>query len=307
LNQVEISDKDRNHPRLAEVSAVPVRRTLIVGSNGQLGKALRARFGDASHIEYATRETIDLTDPELGSRRRWQDYDTIINAAAFTAVDAAETRSGRQDAWSANVHGTAGLARIASAHDITLVHVSSDYVFDGSKAEPYTETDSFAPLGVYGQTKAAADAIVATVPRHYILRTSWVIGDGANFVRTMVKLAERSVAPRVVADQFGRLTFASTIAEAISHLLDSGADYGTYNVTNGGEPMSWYDVARTVFSLSGHDPERVAPTTTDEYFANAEAPVAPRPTNSVLTLDKLIATGMRVDDAVDSLRRYLDV
>ncbi|KEP73911.1 dTDP-4-dehydrorhamnose reductase, partial [Microbacterium sp. SUBG005] len=103
----------------------------------------------------------------------------------------------------------AALARIATANGITLVHVSSDYVFDGTKDGAYTHDDALAPLGVYGQTKAAGDALVSVVPRHYIVRTSWVIGDGNNFVRTMASLAERGIDPRVVDDQVGRLTFTS--------------------------------------------------------------------------------------------------
>ena len=107
---------------------------------------------------------------------------------------------------------------MAADHGITLVHISSDYVFDGTAERPYREDDPVAPLGVYGQTKAAGDQIVATVPRHYVVRTSWVIGDGRNFVRTMRSLAERGVNPSVVDDQYGRLTFTSELARAIRHL-----------------------------------------------------------------------------------------
>ncbi len=149
------------------------------------------------------------------------------------------------------------LARVAAANGITLVHVSSDYVFDGTKPGAYTEDDPIAPLGVYGQTKAAGDAVVATVPRHYIVRTSWVIGEGGNFVRTMASLAERGIDPTVVDDQVGRLTFTTDIARGIRHLLDTRAPYGVYNLTGTGDPTSWADVARRVFELTGHDPARV--------------------------------------------------
>jgi dTDP-4-dehydrorhamnose reductase len=183
--------------------------------------------------------------------------------------------------------------------------VSSDYVFDGTKAQPYAEDDPFAPLGVYGQTKAAGDAIASMVPRHYIVRTSWVIGDGANFIRTMNSLAERGVNPAVVDDQVGRLTFTSTIADAILHLLAVGAPYGTYNVTNGGMPASWCEIAQTVYELGGHDPARVRPVSTTEYFANATSPIAPRPRNSVLSLEKIEATGFVVPDGDSELRKYV--
>jgi dTDP-4-dehydrorhamnose 3,5-epimerase len=305
LAHVEISPKDLAHPPLAEATPVAPRRVLVVGADGQLGRALRDALGDASHVEFASRATLDLTSPDLASARRWRDYDTIVNAAAYTAVDLAETPEGRRDAWAANVTGVAALARIAADHGVTLVHVSSDYVFDGASESPYREDDAVSPLGVYGQTKAAGDAIVSAVPRHYIVRTSWVVGAGRNFVRTMASLAARGVAPSVVADQIGRLTFTDEIARGILHLLTTGAPFGVYNVTGGGEPMSWADVAREVFRLTGADPEAVTPVTTEEYFATATAPVAPRPRRSVLDLAKIEATGFTPRDALESLRDYL--
>lgn len=305
LDEVEISEKDKNHPRLAEVTPIPPKKTLVLGANGQLGRALRARFGDAAHLEYATRTDLDVTADGLDTARRWRDYDTIINASAYTAVDKAETPEGRTHAWAANATAVASLARIATAHGITLVHVSSDYVFDGTKTGAYTETDVPTPLGVYGQTKAAGDVAAATVPRHYIIRTSWVIGDGNNFVRTMASLAERGIDPKVVNDQTGRLTFTTTIASAIEHLLNTNAPYGVYNVTNTGEPTTWADIARTVFHLTGHDPNRITGVTTQEYFANATGPIAPRPSNSMLALDKLTRTGFLPAASLDALADYL--
>lgn len=307
LSDVEISAKDKAHPRLADVTPVGPRKTLVLGSAGQLGSALRSALGDAPHIEYATRETLDLGAADLTSARRWRDYDTIINAAAYTAVDTAETPSGRAEAWAANVTGVSALARVAAENGITLVHVSSDYVFDGTKAAPYGETDPLCPLGVYGQTKAAGDAVVATVPRHYIIRTSWVIGEGRNFVRTMAALAERGVDPNVVGDQFGRLTFTDDIVRAIRHLLDAKATFGVYNVTGAGEVRSWADIARSVYRLSGHDPSRVHDVSTEEYFADAGSAVAPRPRNSVLDLAKVTSIGFSPADADESLAAYLAI
>lgn len=305
LADVEISAKDLAHPRLADVTPIPPKKTLVVGANGQLGRALRNVFGDSARYEYAGRDSLDLSDPAFETSRRWRDYDTIINAAAYTAVDLAETPEGRADAWAANVTGVAALARIATANGITLVHVSSDYVFDGAKEDAYTETDPIRPLGVYGQTKAAGDAIVGTVPRHYIVRTSWVIGDGKNFVRTMVSLAERGIDPKVVDDQFGRLTFTDDLAGAIRHLCDSSAPAGVYNVTSSGEPQSWAQLAEHVFALSGYDATRVTGVSTEEYFSSATAPVAPRPANSALDLSKLASTGFVTSDTLVRLRSYL--
>jgi dTDP-4-dehydrorhamnose 3,5-epimerase/reductase len=305
LAEVEISAKDLAHPRLADVAPIPPRRTLVLGAGGQLGRALRAALGDAPHVEYATRDDLDLDRADLATARRWRDYGTIVNAAAYTAVDLAETAAGREAAWRANAAGVAALARIAAENGITLVHVSSDYVFDGTKDDAYTEDDALRPLGVYGQTKAAGDLVATTVPRHYVVRTSWVIGDGRNFVRTMASLAERGVAPRVVGDQIGRLTFTDDLASAIVHLLTTEAPHGVYNVTGAGEPRSWADVARAVYRLTGHEPDAVTDVTTEEYFAGQDGPVAPRPRNSVLSLDRIVASGWTPRDADAALEAYL--
>ena len=305
LDQVEISPKDLAHPRLADVTPMAPRKTLVLGANGQLGRALHALWGDQPHIEYATRADLDITRSDLPTARRWRDYDTIVNAAAHTAVDTAETPHGRTDAWAANVTAVAALARIATAHGITLVHISSDYVYDGTSDRPYTETDPVNPLSVYGQTKAAGDAIVTTVPRHYILRTSWVIGDGHNFVRTMQNLAQRSIEPRVVDDQTGRLTFTPTLADGIHHLLTTHAPHGTYNLTGTGQPTTWADIARTVYTLTGHDPARITGVTTTDYYATAEHATAPRPHNSTLNTTKIQNTGYTPTDAIASLRSLL--
>jgi len=304
LDSVEISPKDLQHPRLADVVPMPPAKILVTGAGGQLGRALRAEFGDHPWIEYASRADLDLTAPDLDAARRWRDYRVIINAAAYTEVDVAETPEGRADAWAANVTAVAALSRVATAHGITLVHVSSDYVFDGEKDEPYTQSDRVSPLGVYAQTKAAGDAVVSVVPRHYIVRTSWVVGDGPNFVRTMADLAERGVDPRVVTDQIGRLTLASDVATGIRHLLETGAPYGVHNITSVGEPASWYDVAREVFRLTGHDPDRVTGVSTEEYAASAPRAISPRPRNSVLATDVLDVTWhQRLSDYLAASRR----
>jgi dTDP-4-dehydrorhamnose reductase/dTDP-4-dehydrorhamnose 3,5-epimerase len=305
LAQVEISAKDRAHPRLAEVSPISARKTLILGANGQLGQALRKRLGSAPHLEYADRSSIDLTGG-LSDSRRWSEYDTIINAAAYTAVDQAETADGREAAWAVNAHAVAEIARVCVDHRITLVHVSTDYVFDGTRAAPYEETAGVRPLGVYGQSKAAGEIAAALVPDHYIVRTSWVIGEGKNFVRTMASLAERGVDPKVVDDQIGRLTFTDDLAAGIEHLLTARPPSGIYNITNSGDPLAWADVARQVFALGGHDPQRVTGVSTEEYFASASQPVAPRPRNSVLDLTKIESTGFHPRDAASVLRDYLN-
>src|SRR5699024_8240803 len=157
-------------------------------------RALRDRLG--SYAEYASRADLDITDRDLPRARRWQDYHAIINAAAYTAVDTAETPSGRVAAWQANATAVASLARIADMHRLTLVHFSTDYVFDGDATEPYQEEAVPCPVSVYGQSKAAGELAAATTTQHYVLRTSWLIGAGRNFVATMASLAERGVDPQ---------------------------------------------------------------------------------------------------------------
>jgi dTDP-4-dehydrorhamnose reductase/dTDP-4-dehydrorhamnose 3,5-epimerase len=306
LERAELSAKDRAHPRLAEVNPIPPRKILVLGASGQLGRALRVTYADALHVEFAERNDIDLTTGHLDHARRWQDYHIIINAAAYTAVDTAETPEGRAAAWATNVTAVTALARVATRYGITLVHISSDYVFDGSSMRPYREDDPLSPLGVYGQTKAAGDLVVATVPSHYIVRTSWVIGDGRNFVGTMVSLALRGINPSVVNDQHGRLTFTSELAHAIRHLIETAAPYGVYNVSGSGAVTSWAEIAQQVFALAGHDPDRVTGVTTDDYFASAVGPVAPRPRNSVLDLTKITSTGFTPRTVDEALADYVN-
>ncbi|MEE2521404.1 bifunctional dTDP-4-dehydrorhamnose 3,5-epimerase family protein/NAD(P)-dependent oxidoreductase [Pseudarthrobacter sp. J75] len=304
LEDAELSDKDKAHPRLADVAPMPGKKTLVLGANGQLGKALREAYDGDPSVDFASRETFDLTSRDAGADVNWKNYSTIINAAAYTAVDAAETLEGRQMAWNVNVTAVARVARIAVDNDLTLVHVSSDYVFDGS-AESHDEDEAFSPLGVYGQTKAAGDAIISVVPKHYIVRTSWVIGDGNNFVRTMASLAGRGIAPSVVNDQVGRLSFTEDIAAAIRHLLDTKAAYGTYNVSNDGEPQTWADIAADVYELAGASRDQVTGVSTEEYFKGKDA--APRPLNSALDLSKIKAAGFSPAPAAQRLREYLAI
>jgi dTDP-4-dehydrorhamnose 3,5-epimerase/reductase len=301
LAESEISDKDKNHPLLADVTPLKPKKMLITGANGQLGQALHEEFPDA---EFVGRSELDIASLDLATARRWRDYDTIINAAAYTAVDAAETPEGRQAAWLANATAVGNLSKIATEFGIKLVHVSSEYVFDG-KAHIHTEDEVLAPLGVYGQTKAAGDIAVAAVPRHYIIRTSWVIGKGKNFVLTMKSLAERDINPSVVSDQIGRLTFTDDLSKGIKHLLKANASYGTYNLSNDGDPASWADIAKDVYELSGKSRDDVTPVTTEQYYEDKEG-IAPRPLQSTLDLAKIKATGFTPREWKQALREYLD-
>lgn len=305
LDQAEVSEKDRNHPHISEVTPIKPRQILVTGANGQLGKALRIEFPDA---EFVDRSTFDISDKSTWADRNWRQYSAIINAAAYTKVDVAETPEGKIDAWKANATAVKDLAKLATENGLTLVHISSDYVFDGAQ-DVHTEDEPFSPLGVYGQSKAAGDIAAATVPRHYIIRSTWVVGDGANFVQTMKKLANDGINPAVVNDQMGRLTFTEDIAKGIKHLLDTTPEYGTYNLSNEGDPSSWNDIAKAVFLLTGNNPDRISLQTTGDFTkgkASNGNPVAERPLQSILNLAKIKATGFAPRRWDTALREYLE-
>ncbi len=296
----ELSEKDKSHPFLKDATPVPTKKMLVTGANGQLGKALRKEFPNA---EFVSKEAFDISDPAIISARRWRDYATIINAAAYTKVDDAETPEGRTQAWKVNATGVANLSKIANEYNLTLIHISSEYVFDGSEDE-HDEDEVFSPLGVYAQTKAAGDIAASTAKKHYILRTSWVVGDGNNFVRTMKNLAEKGIQPSVVDDQIGRLSFTDDIAHCIKHILETTPEYGVYNVTSDGKPASWAEVAKAVYELSGKSASDVTPISTEEYFKD-KPQAAPRPLKSTLNLAKIKATGFAPRDWREALHNYL--
>jgi putative dTDP-4-keto-6-deoxyglucose-3, 5-epimerase and dTDP-6-deoxy-L-mannose-dehydrogenase len=272
---------------------------LITGANGQLGIALRKYYPNA---QVTSRSELDITDQKSLTSFEWSGVSTILNTAAFTNVDGAETPEGRLAAWKVNASAVANLTRICRAHNITLVHISSDYVFDGTKESHY-ENEDFSPLSAYGASKAAGDLLVEQLDNFYLLRTAWVIGEGKNFVRTMLGLAEKNISPTVVHDQIGRLTFTSELVRIIDHLLSTQAPFGTYNATNDGPLESWADITRRIFKLAGRNNLTVTNTTTAEYFASKDG-IAPRPLNSDMNLDKLHSTGFISNDWRDDLKQY---
>jgi dTDP-4-dehydrorhamnose reductase len=271
----------------------------IVGAGGQLGQALQAQYPQAQSADI---DELDITDTESVENFDWNNISVILNAAAFTNVDGAESPEGRVAAWKVNASAVANLVSVAQKHDITLVHISTDYVFDGTKA-PHTEDEPFSPLSVYGDSKAAGDIVVGLLAKHYILRTSWVIGEGKNFVRTMLGVGEKGINPTVVADQIGRLTFTSELVKAIDHLLQNQVAFGTYNVSNSGDIVSWAEITRSIFKEADYD-LTVTDTTTEEYFAGKEG-IAPRPLESAFELGKLQSTGFTSTDWQDDLREYI--
>ena len=275
------------------------KTVVITGANGQLGRALRIIFPNAIAL---TRQELDITDEATVKSFKWQPNSIIINAAAWTDVDAAENPDNFQQVNLVNHYAVKYLAEAATTHSLTLVHISSEYVFDGSQPI-HSEDEPFSPLNVYGKTKADGDLAAATTNKHYIIRTSWVIGDGRNFVSIMQDLATRDIKPSVVNDQIGRLTFTDTLARGIKHLLETGAPYGMYNLTNEGRPASWAEIAKIVFEKSGKSTSDVTPVSTAEYFANRPG-AAQRPLQSTLDLTKIEEAGFTPEywrDKLDNL------
>ena len=276
-------------------------RIFVTGGNGQLGNALQAILPGA---HFTDSQEFDMTDPASYEQVDWSQYDTIINAAAMTNVDGADSPEGAALAQKINADGVQLLADTASAHNLTLAHVSSDYVFDGTKT-PHTEDEAFAPLSSYGRSKAGGDVAASSTEKHYIVRTTWVVGKGKNFVRTMWDLAHRGVMPSVVNDQIGRLTFADDLAAGIKHLLETQAAYGTYNLTNDGDVASWADFAKLVYVAAGKSANDVTGVSTAEYFAGKEG-IAPRPLQSEMDLAKIKSTGFKPRDWREALDEYLN-
>ncbi len=300
LTPTEVSAKDVAHPQLADAAPMPPRRILVTGADGQLGRALQ-RFLPAAGLgeaEFCTRADFDVTNPPA---RPWKQYRAIINCAAYNDVNGAE--EDRAAAWAVNAAAPARLARIAAEHNLEFVHVSSDYIFDGSQAL-HTEDEVPSPLSAYGASKAAGDTAAQTAPRHFVVRTSWVFGDGPNFMATMRALADKGVEPAVVHDQRGRPTFAEDLAKGIIHLLKTGAEYGVYNLSNTGDPVGRDEVAMAVFTGIGHDPSEITPVTTEQY-RELVGPEAPRPKESTFDLSKLEATGFTPMNWRAALALYL--
>lgn len=268
-------------------------KLLVLGAGGQVGHEL-CRLAWPATYELAAfgRDSVDIAqrDQVFAAVAR-ERPDLAINAAAYTAVDRAESE--REAAWAGNCAGPANLAAACREAAIPLIHISTDYVFDGSKSGPYREDDPVAPLGVYGQSKEAGDrAVRAALPEHVILRTAWVYSvHGHNFVKTMLRLAADRPVLRVVADQVGSPTSAPDIAAAIGAIVPQIAGgntrWGTYHFAGGGA-VSWHGFAEAIFELAAPwrgPPPRVEAITTADYPTPAK-----RPANSVLDCSRLGAT-----------------
>ena len=256
---------------------------LVTGALGQLGTAFKRVLGDAA--EYVDVAELDLRD-EAATRAAVAELgpDLILNCAAYTAVDRAEAEPG--PAREINTHVVAVLAEAAAAVDAKFVTFSTDYVFDGSKTEPYLESDPTAPLSVYGTTKRDGEALALVAnPETLVIRTSWLLsGTHPNFAATMIRLArERELS--VVDDQHGHPTLVADLAPAALAAVEAGAT-GVLHLANAGV-TSWFGLAREVLEIAGEDPERIQPCSTADYPTPAH-----RPANSVLDSERVGALGL---------------
>ncbi len=244
-------------------------RILLVGANGQLGRALQEALSDSDCValDHSRLDIARLT----AVREAVQAYrpDIVLNAAAYNQVDAAEQDAAA--AYRVNALGPRNLAVATAAHHIPVLHVSTDYVFDGTSKRPYHEFDQPNPRSVYGASKLAGEeAVRALNPRHYIVRTAWLYHVwGQNFPKTMCALARQSAEVRVVSDQYGSPTYAPHLAAAIRHLLSTEA-YGTYHLAGRGG-TSWFEFARVLYANLGIRTV-VKPIATVEFPRLAERP-----------------------------------
>lgn len=290
-----------------------MREILVTGGGGQLGRELqRHAWPDRWSIVATTSAELDLRDPgALATKVAERPWAAVINAAAYTAVDRAETEV--VAAWGVNALGPAALAAACRDAGVPIVHVSTDYVFDGEREGAWREDDRPRPLGVYGASKLGGELAVASAGGRYaIVRTAWVISaNGSNFVKTMLRLAADRDVVRVVADQHGAPTSAADLAAALATIAmrlaeDDAAPSGTYHFSNAGR-ATWFELAAAVFEGSAR---RGAPACVAEPIATIDYPTpARRPRNSLLAHDAIRrdygveprAWRVALDDILDEL------
>lgn len=275
----------------------------VTGASGQLGQALQgiaAQYPQADFV-FASSEIADITQmASLESFFIAYQPEVCINAAAYTAVDKAESEPG--EAFRINAYGAGNLAHICKKYNTTLIHLSTDFVFDGKKGTPYTENDVPCPESVYGKSKLEGEQLIQHVyNRHFIIRTSWVYSQfGHNFMKTMLRLGAERNSLKVVNDQMGTPTNATDLARALVAIALSGSvNYGIYNYSNEGQ-CSWFDFAVAIFE-AGKITIDVVPTDSASYSSAAK-----RPAYSVLNKQKIkVEFGLVIPEWKESLNNLL--
>lgn len=271
-------------------------KVLLTGANGQLGRCFQDRLPTGWQILATDSAELDITElAQVTAAITAFKPDAIVNAAAYTAVDKAESEV--ELAELINATGPVNLASVAVQHGIRFVHVSTDYVFDGSASTPYTEESLTNPLSVYGRTKLAGElAVSAAAPNAIIVRTAWVFSEyGNNFVKTMLRLGKERDALSIVGDQRGCPTYAGDIAQAIIALLQQQAAGGIYHYT-GDKEVSWFEFAQAIFTVAVQKAvlskaPTLTPITTEQYPTPAH-----RPAYSTLAGDKIKGLGIALSD-----------
>lgn len=277
---------------------------VVTGASGQLGQSIKHIAETYKQVDfiYTDADEADITDPvKLKALFKKYTPDFCINAAAYTAVDKAESE--HETAYNINAEGPKNLAEVCNEFDTALIHISTDFVFDGKKKEPYTEGDMTNPLGVYGETKRDGELVIQnTAKKYYILRTSWLYSQfGNNFMKTMLRLAEQRDSLGVVSDQTGTPTHAVDLAKAIMQIITSGKEaYGLYHFSNEGV-ANWYDFAKQIFKINNVVID-LKPILTSAYPTPAK-----RPEYSVLSKQKIKDTfGITINKWEESLEQYKD-
>ncbi len=275
-------------------------KILITGAKGMLAKAVINKLKDENQLICTDSQELDITDKNMVMEyveKEKPEY--IINCAAYTAVDKAEEEE--ELAEKVNSEGPKNLAIAAGKYNCILVHISTDYVFNGDLDinKTYKENDKTMPVTVYGKTKKQGeDNIIQNSSKYYILRTAWLYGEGNNFVRTMLKLSKEKEELNVVNDQHGSPTYTEDLASIIKQIIDKKIPYGIYHTTNIGY-TTWFDFTKKIFELSNISC-KVNPVTSEEFVRPAK-----RPKNSKLSKDKILEEGITIPDWEDGLKRYL--
>ena len=272
-------------------------KVLVTGADGQLGRALMRCKSKKYEICGYTQEMCNVIDADRVYKIISQENpDLVIHCAAYTAVDRAETEP--EICRTVNIEGTKYVLEACKQFDIAFMLLSTDYVFSGEGTEPYDVDAVTKPLNQYGMSKAQAEILTAQWQKHYIVRTSWMFGDGRNFVKTICSLAEKKSTISVVSDQIGSPTYAEDLAPVLLELASS-KQYGTYHATNEGF-CSWAELAQYIVHIKGL-PVQIQAVTSEEYGAKAR-----RPHNSRLSKDCLTRVGLRtLPSWQDAVTRYL--
>ncbi len=282
-------------------------KILITGANGMLAKSVREKLSEGNELICTDVNELDITD-ETAVLKKVEEIkpEYIINCAAYTAVDKAEDVYDLAD--KINADGPGNLAKAAKAVDAVLIHISTDYVFNGDLdiSKSYVETDQVGPVTVYGKTKLhGEEEVQKNTDKFYIFRTAWLYGDGNNFVRTMLKLGTTKDEINVVSDQHGSPTYAEDLANIIKQAIEKKIPYGIYHTTNQGF-TTWYEFTKKIFELANISC-KVNPVTTEKYIEIMKVKQAKRPFNSKLSKEKILSQGVEIPTWEEGLKRYLDI